>query len=1402
MHDGVEHRTEACGQPRPRRTSPAESSEPRGRVATVSRGARRVAGYVALATSLVLGCTGPSELPPASGQVPAALEGAASACMVDGDCGPGGRCCGGACVVGDCCTSEECGGRVCRGNRCQACEGDAACGAGSVCCGGLCRAGACCTDAECPGGQLCRQGACVACAGDGDCAAGARCSGGRCAAGSTCSPGSEFIDGLCVPTAAVGGGGVAPGASCQQSSDCGFAQTCCGNRCVLGECCANADCATSGNPGASCIQNVCQPCFADAQCGAGSVCCSGQCFAGACCPGAPCADGRVCSNYQCAACQRASDCGAGSTCCNGTCQAGSCCSNADCGVYTCRGGACAVCQADGDCGAGKRCCGGACTTAACCADGDCASGLRCVNGACTACRKNADCGRGSVCCGGRCESGNCCSTGDCGAGQVCNSNYQCSLCTSNAECAAGQVCCGGSCVNGNCCGDAECGAGRVCRSNSCNACQKDDECGRGELCCNGGCQRGNCCTDGGVAAAVPACAGLVCVGNACTSCSSDGQCGAGAKCCRGACFKGITCCGNEECPSGQRCQDGTCKGCTTDADCGALKCCTDCGGTGRCLAFCGIDRLWSSKDSFDEGARAGTTADGNPQNAACMSGTLCRAPPGASVTTPWLFVASSAQGALFRYSLQTGAPTGPFATGVRAGWPAQSGTAPGVNPGPTAVNVYEGVVWVANRGQPAGNASSGLAKLDFDGQLQCFANVAGGASALTLDARGDAWVGSLDGQRLIKFSGADVIAGSTPAACRPVLQLDVPLRPVALTTDERGQLWALGADGRLISVDPSGALITRVFDANCAAAGLAVDRTFAYVTCPQAGQVTRVNRVTGFRDFIATGGAPVGVTVGSGGQVTIAGGDGRLFTLNGLTPTPVSLTGTTRNLGVATDSAGRTWAVDETGPLVRLDAQGQQRFAGQGAQLVSGDLTGQQYVNTGVAPARWSAVYDSGAPTPRWLSLRLNGTTPPGTTVTVRVRTASTASGLATAAWSAPQLALPVDLSRLGLPQQRYIEVELVLRAVGAGLTPSVGLVSVRWAARETPVCLCPPGYVRDGINCVDIDECGFNNGGCSENALCTNTPGGRRCTCKAGYTGDGELCTDVNECLTNNGGCPGDETCTNLPGGARCCPRCNAWDTSAQRCVPSIEFFSTQVAPAASTVYVSPPGVSGLYFGPTSVSAQATVNTRSRVTYRLQNNPPWLSVNPTTGAVSGTPTNNATDPGTRTVTLVASTDCGSSATTTFSLTVLANAWCGDGVVQQGQGESCDTESRSCTSNSVVGLPSYCTGTFAGIEQCSSTCNGYGPCTATQPTVIGNSFQACDEAEIRNNNFYCCAMDSCRNDACCGGRNGTNSSLSGGYSQQSFLSNSQGNGNCRLGRSGSNWAIAVSHTTAAYRCWR
>nr|XP_040060516.1 signal peptide, CUB and EGF-like domain-containing protein 2 isoform X4 [Gasterosteus aculeatus aculeatus] len=82
--------------------------------------------------------------------------------------------------------------------------------------------------------------------------------------------------------------------------------------------------------------------------------------------------------------------------------------------------------------------------------------------------------------------------------------------------------------------------------------------------------------------------------------------------------------------------------------------------------------------------------------------------------------------------------------------------------------------------------------------------------------------------------------------------------------------------------------------------------------------------------------------------------------------------------------------------------------------------------------------------------------------------------------------------------------------------------------------CSCKAGYKGDGKHCEDIDECDLEyNGGCVHE--CNNIPGNYRCTCYDGFNlaHDGHNCLDVDECKFNNGGC--QHTCVNTMGSYEC---------------------------------------------------------------------------------------------------------------------------------------------------------------------------------------------------------------------------------------------------------------------------
>ena len=82
----------------------------------------------------------------------------------------------------------------------------------------------------------------------------------------------------------------------------------------------------------------------------------------------------------------------------------------------------------------------------------------------------------------------------------------------------------------------------------------------------------------------------------------------------------------------------------------------------------------------------------------------------------------------------------------------------------------------------------------------------------------------------------------------------------------------------------------------------------------------------------------------------------------------------------------------------------------------------------------------------------------------------------------------------------------------------------------DAPSCECNSGYEGNGTDCTDVNECDTNNGGCGDSTYyaCSNN------------VGDDPTCADINECETNNGGCHANATCTNNVGAAATC-ECNS---------------------------------------------------------------------------------------------------------------------------------------------------------------------------------------------------------------------------------------------------------------------
>ncbi|XP_065119311.1 protein lin-12-like isoform X2 [Paramisgurnus dabryanus] len=89
---------------------------------------------------------------------------------------------------------------------------------------------------------------------------------------------------------------------------------------------------------------------------------------------------------------------------------------------------------------------------------------------------------------------------------------------------------------------------------------------------------------------------------------------------------------------------------------------------------------------------------------------------------------------------------------------------------------------------------------------------------------------------------------------------------------------------------------------------------------------------------------------------------------------------------------------------------------------------------------------------------------------------------------------------------------------------------------------ICESGYILDGTQCKDEDECEYEVPICGDNAVCYNTLGSYYCHCKKGFTPPGNFtqetskkCQDINECLEDSIDCGPNASCHNTVGNYTC---------------------------------------------------------------------------------------------------------------------------------------------------------------------------------------------------------------------------------------------------------------------------
>ncbi|KAK3262228.1 hypothetical protein CYMTET_28902, partial [Cymbomonas tetramitiformis] len=130
----------------------------------------------------------------------------------------------------------------------------------------------------------------------------------------------------------------------------------------------------------------------------------------------------------------------------------------------------------------------------------------------------------------------------------------------------------------------------------------------------------------------------------------------------------------------------------------------------------------------------------------------------------------------------------------------------------------------------------------------------------------------------------------------------------------------------------------------------------------------------------------------------------------------------------------------------------------------------------------------------------------------------------------------------------------------------------------------CPSGYSGDGGSCIDIDECGINNGGCHRLSECTNIPGGHACgSCPEGYLGtSATFCHEKRAvCSDDNGGCDDLVTCVDTSKGMECglCPE-GYEGTGATGCTEIDGCLQSRCYPGVHCADIPAPGTDGSLVG------------------------------------------------------------------------------------------------------------------------------------------------------------------------------------------------------------------------------
>jgi len=318
------------------------------------------------------------------------------------------------------------------------------------------------------------------------------------------------------------------------------------------------------------------------------------------------------------------------------------------------------------------------------------------------------------------------------------------------------------------------------------------------------------------------------------------------------------------------------------------------------------------------------------------------------------------------------------------------------------------------------------------------------ARAAGVDKDNHAWIGFWSSKHLHRLE---------PKTGKSVAMVNLPCRSYGLVIDQKGIIWIQGAGCGLVRVDPktkATKLLKPPFSYQ--AYGINVDM-FGKIWFGGGWGSARYDPVTNqwLKVNKSQAGSSSAVATGTDGHTYIVNdGPSTVTKINSVTATvmgKISLGKGRGPHGVAMDFKGYVWAVNlAKGTVSKCDPKTMQLIGeypvGKNPYTYS-DMTGYT-LNNFTAPkghythlfgvSTTGGVVAEAKATTVWETIDLELDTPPGSYVKVRYRSADTFAGVDKAIWSKdlgpfPPATFPIDLTKQGKVQAKFLQVEVFLQA-------------------------------------------------------------------------------------------------------------------------------------------------------------------------------------------------------------------------------------------------------------------------------------------------------------------------------------------------------------------------------------